>query len=121
MVKLLRLLAIASSFVLGAGAYAQEAAAEAAAEEQTYDLSAVAPGHLETACSTDCDAYVCVQGVRAAQHYSHATAIYHNEMIPAHREFCNARGRVSCNNVWFVPRRGNQYWVHALTQCRERR
>ncbi len=117
MLKLLRLVAIAAVVSTGVGAAAQEAETEA---PPTYNLSAVAPGHLDTACSVDCDAFVCVQGVRTTQNYSLATAIYHNEMVPAHRDFCTNRGRVACNNVWFVPQRGNQYVVHALTQCRER-
>lgn len=118
MVKLLKLVALASTLILSAGTLAQEAEAEA---PPTYNLSMVAPGHLDTACAVDCDAFVCVQGVRNTQNYSLATAIYHNEMVPAHRDYCNARGRVACNNVWFVPQRGNQYVVHALTQCRDRR
>ena len=117
MVKFLRLVVVASTFVLGGGAWAQEAADE----EPSYNLSAVAPGHLDTACSVDCDAFVCVQGAQEAPNYSLATAIYHNEIVPAHRNFCSNRGRVACNNVWFVPQRGNQYLVHALTQCRNRR
>lgn len=87
MVKLLKLVALASTLILSAGTLAQEAEAEA---PPTYNLSMVAPGHLDTACAVDCDAFVCVQGVRNTQNYSLATAIYHNEMVPAHRDYCNA-------------------------------
>ena len=67
MLKLLRLIAIAAAVATGVGAGAQEAEAET---PPTYNLSMVAPGHLDTACAVDCDTFVCVQGVRNTQNYS---------------------------------------------------